>query len=84
MQSRLWQPPGARSEQEKQIVERIRRAKLFVLLRRHRHELFDESFRTANWRPSTGQASGGTRPLLPHNWLWRSSCKRTRAPPMTR
>jgi hypothetical protein len=32
------------SEQEEQIVERIRRAKLFVFLRRHRHELLDEEF----------------------------------------
>ncbi len=44
MQPCLWQPSVALSEQEKQIVERIRRAKLFVFLRRHRHELFDESF----------------------------------------
>ncbi len=44
MQPRLWQPPVACSEQEKQIVERIRRAKLFVFLRHHRHDLFDEPF----------------------------------------
>jgi Transposase domain (DUF772) len=44
MQPCQWQPPVALSEQEQQIVERIRRAKLFVFLRRHRHTLFDESF----------------------------------------
>jgi hypothetical protein len=44
MQPPLWRPPAELSAQEKQIVERIRRAKLFVFLRHHRHELFDEEF----------------------------------------
>ena len=44
MQPSLWRPPVELSEQEEQIVKRIRRAKLFVFLRRHRHELLDEAF----------------------------------------
>jgi hypothetical protein len=44
MQPSLWQPPVELSEQEEQIVKRIRKAKLFVFLRQHRHELFDEAF----------------------------------------
>src|SRR5215469_7635560 len=44
MQPSFWSPPVGLSAQEEHIVERIRRAKLFVFLRRHRHELFDESF----------------------------------------
>ena len=55
MQPCQWQPPVTLSKQEKQIVERIRRAKLFVFLRRHRHELFDESFQqelATLYRPS--------------------------------
>jgi len=44
MQPSLWQPPVELSTQEEQIVIRIRRAKLFVFLRHHRHELFDEAF----------------------------------------
>jgi Transposase domain (DUF772) len=40
----LWQSPVALSEPEEQIVKRIRRAKLFVFLRYHRHELLDEAF----------------------------------------
>jgi Transposase domain (DUF772)/Transposase DDE domain len=44
MQPALWQPPVELSEQEEQIVKRIRRAKLFVFLRHHRHELLDEAF----------------------------------------
>ncbi len=44
MQPSLWQPPVELSEQEEQIVKRIRRAKLFAFLRHHRHELLDEAF----------------------------------------
>jgi len=40
----LWQPPVELSKREEQIVKRIRRAKLFVFLRHHRHELLDEAF----------------------------------------
>lgn len=36
--------PVELSEQEEQIVERILRAKLFVFLRRYRHELLNEAF----------------------------------------
>jgi hypothetical protein len=39
-----WQPPLALSPAEQEIVGRIRRAKLFVFLRRIRHELFAEAF----------------------------------------
>ncbi len=44
MQPSLWQPPVELSEQEEWVVKRIRRAKLFVFLRHHRHELFDAAF----------------------------------------
>jgi hypothetical protein len=44
MQPSAWQPPVELSEQEEQIVKRIRKAKLFVFLRQHRHELLDEAF----------------------------------------
>jgi hypothetical protein len=43
MQPVLWQPPVELSEPEEHIVKRIRRAKLFVFLRHHRHELLDEA-----------------------------------------
>jgi Transposase DDE domain/Transposase domain (DUF772) len=55
MQPFDWQPPVALSEREEHIVQRIRRAKLFVFLRHHRHELFDGIFQQelANlYRPS--------------------------------
>lgn len=44
MQPSLWQPPVELSQQEELIVKKIRKAKLFVFLRKHRHELFDEAF----------------------------------------
>jgi hypothetical protein len=44
MQPFDWQPPVALSEREEHIVQRIRRAKLFVFLRHHRHELFERTF----------------------------------------
>ena len=44
MQPSLWQPPVELSGQEEHTVKRIRKAKLFVFLRQHRHELLDEAF----------------------------------------
>ena len=44
MRPKLWQPPVACSGLEREVVKRIRRARLFVWLREHRHELFDEDF----------------------------------------
>jgi len=43
MQPDLWQPPVELSETERAIIKRIRRAKLFVFLRRNRHVIFDEA-----------------------------------------
>lgn len=44
MQPPVWTPPVALSPVEQQIVTRIKRAKLFVFLRHHRHTLFDPAF----------------------------------------
>src|SRR5438132_1237498 len=43
MQPPLWKPPVELSQQEEQIVKKIRKAKLFVFLREQRHELFNEA-----------------------------------------
>src|SRR6266508_2677578 len=40
----VWQPPVACSRLEREVIKRIKRAKLFIWLREHRHELFDEGF----------------------------------------
>ena len=55
MRPSCWQVPVELSTQEERIVAQIRRAKLFVFLRHHRHELFDETLQqelAALYRPS--------------------------------
>ena len=44
MQPMVWKPEVPLGPQEEQIVKKIRKAKLFVFLRQHRHEIFDEVF----------------------------------------
>ena len=41
----LWQPPVEPSALEQAVMARTKRAKLFVWLRQHRHELLDEGSR---------------------------------------
>ena len=40
----MWRPPAGPSPAEAAVIKAVRRAKLFVFLREHRHELFDEPF----------------------------------------
>jgi transposase len=40
----VWRPPVEPSAAEQAVIKAVRRAKLFVFLRLHRHELFDEGF----------------------------------------
>ena len=44
MRPSAWHPPVEPSSLEQNIIVRIKRAKLFVCLRHHRHELFDDAF----------------------------------------
>jgi hypothetical protein len=44
MRPEAWNPPVAPSAAEQAVIKAVRRAKLFVFLRLHRHELFDEQF----------------------------------------
>ena len=44
MRPGLWNPPMAPSAAEQAVIKAVRRAKLFVFLRQHRHELFDGEF----------------------------------------
>jgi transposase len=44
MRPLLWCPSIGLSVKEEQVVKRIKKAKLFVFLRQHRHLLFDEAF----------------------------------------
>lgn len=64
MQPAMWKPSVALSQQEEQIVHKIRKAKLFVFLRQHRHDLFDEAFQkelASLYRP----AERGQPPVAP-------------------
>jgi len=40
----VWRPPAEPSDAEQAVIKAVRRARLFVFLREHRHELFDEAF----------------------------------------
>lgn len=44
MQPSHWRPSVELAEQETHSVKRMKKAKLFVFLRKHRHERFDEAF----------------------------------------
>jgi hypothetical protein len=44
MQPFLWHPPIELSQTEQAIMKRVKRAKLFVFLREHRHEVFNAAF----------------------------------------
>src|SRR5688500_3502789 len=44
MRPGVWRPPVELSAAEQAVVRAIRRAKVFVFLRVHRHELFDDGF----------------------------------------
>lgn len=44
MQPNYWRPPFDLSEREQGVINRIRRAKIFVFLRLYRHRVFDETF----------------------------------------
>jgi hypothetical protein len=39
-----WDPPVETSAAEDEILKRVKRAKLFVFLRRHRHQIFTPEF----------------------------------------
>ena len=44
MRPEVWRPPVEPSAAEQAVIKAVRRAKLFVFLREHRHELLDERF----------------------------------------
>lgn len=60
----VWGAPVELSPVEEQIVRRVRRAKLFVLLRLRRHELFDEGFQ-AELAGLYGEGPKGQPPVPP-------------------
>ena len=76
MRPSAWHPPVEPSSLEQNIILRIKRAKLFLFLRHHRHELFDDAFQeelATLYAPSLR----GNLPFRQHNWPWRPFCKHT-------
>jgi hypothetical protein len=70
-----WHPPIDPSTAEQAIIQRIRRAKLFVFLRQHRHELFDDAFQ-AELATLYHESALGQPPIPPqHNWQWQRFCR---------
>ena len=69
MRPPLWQPSVDLSPAEQTIIKRIKRAKLFVFLRQHRHILFDAAFQDelatilglTQLRPTGGTLAGSHR-----------------------
>ena len=76
MQPSLWHPPLDPSPTEQAIMKRIKRAKLFVFLRKHRHELFTEAFQQelATLYQASTRGEGSRRFLL-HSWRELRSCR---------
>ena len=44
MRPEVWNPPIALSLSEQKVAKKIKKAKLFLILREIRHELFDEQY----------------------------------------
>ena len=63
MQPRYWKPPVELTSPEEAIIKRIKRAKLFVFLREHRHEVFTEAFQEE--LAQVYQASARGQPPIP-------------------
>jgi Transposase domain (DUF772) len=59
-----WEPPIEFSASEQTIVKRIRRAKLFIFLREHRHEVFDAAFQE-EWASLYQDSPRGQPPVAP-------------------
>ena len=60
----LWSPPVETTDAEKRILARCKKSRLFVFLRAHRHELFDEAFQR-ELLASYADRKGGKEPVAP-------------------
>jgi hypothetical protein len=58
MRPDVWRPPVEPSAAEQTVIKAVRRARLFVFLRLHRHELFDEEFQAELGRAYADRPKG--------------------------
>ena len=66
----VWRPPVEPSAAERAVIRAVRRARLFVFLREHRHELSDEEFQ-AELAQAYADSPRGQPPVPPRSWRWR-------------
>src|SRR5437763_15405531 len=64
MRPDVWRPPVEPSPAEQMVIKAVRRAKLFVFLRLHRHELFDGQFQ-AELAQAYADSAKGQPPVPP-------------------
>jgi len=64
MRPLVWRPPVEPSPAEQDVIRLVRRAKLFVWLRAHRHELFDDAFQ-AELAAAYQESPKGQPPVAP-------------------
>jgi hypothetical protein len=64
MRPGVWKPPVEPSETELAVIKAVRRAKLLVFLREHRHELFGEGFQ-AELAQACADSPKGRPPVPP-------------------
>jgi transposase len=60
----VWRPSAEPSPAEQAVIKAVRRARLFVFLRQHRHELFDEDFQ-AELAETYADSAKGQPPVPP-------------------
>lgn len=60
-----WNPPIALTPEEESVANRCKAKKLFVFLRKHRHELFDEEFQSGLAAMYGNQPPGGSDVVPP-------------------
>jgi hypothetical protein len=65
----MWRPPVEPSRLEQAVMARTRRAKLFVWLRQHRHELLDDGFQVELAGMYADQQVASRRPRR-RCWRW--------------
>ena len=71
----VWWPPVEPSAAEQAVIKAVLRARLFVFLRLHRHELFDERFQ-AELAEAYVDSPKGQPPVPPAQRPKRPACTR--------
>src|SRR5712691_3949094 len=79
----VWRPPVEPSPAERAVIKAVRRAKLFVFLRLHRHELLDEEFQ-AELAQAYTDSPQGQAPVMDRRWQLVLDCMDADRPPFAK